>query len=304
MPRSTIGARCRQLGQTEFSGEVRTPAAYPQTLAPGSATRFRAESGHLPAADCTKEPRESPRPTMNSPSSANLAVSVVIPVHNEEAILHAAVVDLRERLGRHSISFEIVLAENGSRDRTRRIAAELAARYPEVRHLSVAEPNYGLALRAGIEDARGRVVICEEIDLCNVDFHLQALALLQTEVDLVIGSKLIQGAEDERPRLRHLASLVYTSVLRALLGFQGTDTHGLKAFTRARLLPLVRACVVDQDVFASELVIRAYRAHLRIREIPIRVLEKRTPSINLLRRVPNVAKNLYRLKRALKQEGE
>lgn len=227
-------------------------------------------------------------------------ISFVIPVYNEEGILHAAVVDLRERLARHAWSYEILLAENGSRDRTVAVAEELEQRYSEVRHISIEEPNYGRALREGIQRARGSVVVCDEIDLCDVDFAARALSLLDAGADLVVGSKLIAGADDARPWLRHGASRVYTGLLRALFGFQGTDTHGPKAFHRARLLPIVRACVVDRDVFASELVIRAYRSGLNVREIPIRVIEKRPPSINLFRRVPNVVKNLYRLERALR----
>ena len=60
---------------------------------------------------------------------------------------------------------------------------------------------------------------------------------------------------------------------------------------------------VEKDVFASEFVIRAYRAGLRVREIPVRVLEKRTPSINLVRRVPNVLKSLAKLTWAIRVKG-
>src|SRR6187549_1522141 len=95
-------------------------------------------------------------------------ISIVIPVYNEEAILHAAVVDLRERLSPFGWSHEIILAENGSRDRTIAIAEELTQKYPEVRLLSTGEPNYGKALRLGILAARGELVICEEIDLCDI----------------------------------------------------------------------------------------------------------------------------------------
>ena len=69
-------------------------------------------------------------------------VSIVIPVFDEEAILHAAVVDLRERLREAPFAYEILLVENGSRDATPLIAADLAERYPEVRSFSVSEPNY------------------------------------------------------------------------------------------------------------------------------------------------------------------
>src|SRR5262245_10391003 len=94
-------------------------------------------------------------------------ISIVIPVYNEEAILHAGVVDLRERLAPLDWSYEIILAENGSRDRTIEIGEELARKYPQLRMLSVGEPNYGKALREGILSAQGEIVLCDEIDLCD-----------------------------------------------------------------------------------------------------------------------------------------
>jgi hypothetical protein len=173
-----------------------------------------------------------------------------------------------------------------------------------VRWTTAGSPDYGKALREGIKMTRAELVLCDEIDLCDTDFHQRAVALLQSgEADMVIGSKLISGARDERPLLRHVASMGYTTLLRVLLGFKGTDTHGLKAFRRDRLLPVVDACLVNKDVFASELVIRAYRDKLNIVEIPVRVLEKRPPSINLFKRVPNVLKSVARLTWAIRVKG-
>jgi len=228
-------------------------------------------------------------------------ISIVIPVYNEEGILHAAVVDLRERLAPFAWNYEIILAENGSRDRTVAIAEDLSVKYPEVRLISAGEPNYGKAMKKGILESRGEFVICDEIDLCDTDFHARALSLLESgRVDMVIGSKLIAGAEDDRPWARHAASLVYTNLLRVSLGFRGTDTHGLKAFRRNALIDIVADCLVDRDVFASEFVIRAYRANVPIEEIPVRVIEKRPPSVNLWKRVPNVLKNLIKLSWAIR----
>lgn len=236
-------------------------------------------------------------------------ISIVIPVYNEEAILHAAVVDLRERLAPFGWSYEIILAENGSRDRTVEIGQELALKYAsdersQVKIVSAGEPNYGKALRQGILMARGELIICDEIDLCDADFHRRAVDILETgEADLVIGSKLADGAADERPVIRHVASIAYSGLLRVLLGFRGTDTHGLKAFRREALIDTVRACLVEKDVFASEFVIRADRGGIRIREIPVRVVEKRPPSINLFKRVPNVLKSVAKLTYAIRIRG-
>ncbi len=240
---------------------------------------------------------------------ADPRISIVIPIYNEQAILHAAVVDLRERLKPLGWSYEVILAENGSKDRTVEIAHELAAKYQhtidgQVKVISLGEPNYGKALKQGILLARGDIVICDEIDLCDVDFHRRAVDILETgEADLVIGSKLARGAEDDRPMLRHVASMAYSGLLRVMLGFRGTDTHGLKAFRRTALLDTVRACLVDKDVFASEFVIRADRGGVKTKEIPVHIIEKRPPSINLFKRVPNVLRSVAKLTYAIRIRG-
>ena len=236
-------------------------------------------------------------------------ISIVIPIYNEQGILHSAVVDLRERLKPFGWNYEIILAENGSKDRTIEIGNEIAAKYGDpkdgqVKIISMGEPNYGKALKQGILLARGDIVICDEIDLCDAEFHRRAIDILDSgEADMVIGSKLAVGSEDDRPMWRHAASLAYTGMLRALLGFRGTDTHGLKAFRRLALLDVVRACLVDKDVFASEFVIRADRGGIIIKEVPVHIIEKRPPSINLFKRVPNVMKSVAKLTWSIRVRG-
>jgi len=236
-------------------------------------------------------------------------ISIVIPVYNEQAILHAAVVDLRERLKPLGWSYEVILAENGSKDRTVDIGHELAEKYGDpddgqIKIVSMGEPNYGKALKQGILLARGDIVICDEIDLCDAEFHRRAVEILETgEADLVIGSKLAAGADDDRPLFRHVASIAYSTMLKVMLGFRGTDTHGLKAFRRLALLDVVRACLVDKDVFASEFVIRADRGGIIIKEVPVHIIEKRPPSINLFKRVPNVMKSLIKLTWSIRVRG-
>ncbi len=239
-------------------------------------------------------------------------VSIVIPVYNEEGILREAVTELRAGLDQvraqlawPDLKVEILLCENGSRDRTAELAEHLAAEHPDVRTFSLGEPNYGKALRRGIETARGRWVICEEIDLCDRDFHRRALELLRHgDAAMVVGSKVMNGSMDQRPLFRRFATRVINGMLRVSLDFRGTDTHGLKAFDRETLMPVVEACVIDRDLFASELVIRAGRAGLHVLEIPIRLHEKRPPAINLTKRVPHVLKGLAKLTYVIRFGGK
>jgi glycosyltransferase involved in cell wall biosynthesis len=249
----------------------------------------------------------APAPFADDPAPA---LSIVIPIYNEEGILHAAVVDLIDRLNTAAARnplcarYEILLSENGSSDDTINIGQALSRRYPQVRIDSLGRPNYGAALKAGILRARGRFVLCDEIDLCDVDFYLRALPFLESgEAELVIGSKAMSGADDRRPLLRRAATKTINGMLQVLVGFHGTDTHGLKAFSRQALLPTVRRCIVEKDLFASEFVIRAEREGRRLREIPVHIAEKRPPSVNLLKRVPNVLRNLARLTYIIRVKG-
>jgi glycosyltransferase involved in cell wall biosynthesis len=222
-------------------------------------------------------------------------ISIVIPVFNEARIVGEAAGELCRKLDALGWDYELILSENGSRDGTREILRELSARLPRLRWLQGDEPNYGKALKLGILDARGERVVCDEIDLCDVDFYQRALPMLDQDADLVVGSKAMAGSNDARPAMRRVATRVITLLLRLSTGFRGTDTHGLKAFRRDRLVEVVRACVVDRDLFASELVIRAQRMGRVVREIPIALQEKRPPSTHLFRRLPRVLKGLVKL---------
>jgi glycosyltransferase involved in cell wall biosynthesis len=232
-------------------------------------------------------------------------VSIVIPVYNEEGILREAIGELIAELASRDLSYEIIIAENGSRDRTVELAEHLAAEHPGiVRAFSLGEPNYGKALRRGILEARGTWVICEEIDLCDVDFHDRALDHLRHgDADMVVGSKAMKGASDQRPLFRRAATRVLNGLLHLALDFRGTDTHGLKAFHRETLVPVVEQCVIDRDLFASELVIRAGKA-VSVMEIPIRLAEKRPPAINLIKRVPNVLRGMAKLTYVIRFGGK
>ena len=234
----------------------------------------------------------------------NPHLSIVIPVYNEEGILHSSVIDLLSRLDELGWSYEILLAENGSSDRTVAIGEELAHKHPQVHIHSLGEPNYGKALKEGIKRARGQFVICDEIDLCDTDFYQRALVVLEhDQADMVVGSKVMEGAEDRRPLMRHTATLVINGMLRLLVGFHGTDTHGLKAFRRELLLDTLERCVLQRDLFASEFVIRAERDGKRVTEIPVHIVEKRPPSINLFKRVPKVLRDIARLTYIIRMQG-
>lgn len=234
---------------------------------------------------------------------ANPAISILIPIYNEEKILEESVRDLVAGVNRFGIPYELLLCENGSRDRTVEIGERLCRELPNVRLLRCPVPNYGAALAMGIRQARGENIVCFEIDFYDVAFVEIAHVLLK-KYDAVIGSKRARGARDRRPFIRRLITWGFNLFLRIVFRFTGTDTHGIKAFRAAPVRPLVDACKTDRDVFTTELVIRMERADLRMCEIPLEIVEKRPAPVNILRRVPHALKGLWRLWKATRGIGK
>lgn len=225
-------------------------------------------------------------------------VEVIVPVYNEENILRS---QLEQVLPLLPEKFSLKVVENGSTDGTPAILEELAAEHSSLDFISLPRPNYGLAMKTGLLNSRADVVIVDDLDVLDVDFWRRGLELLgRGDTDLVQGSKVLAGKDDRRPLLRRAATLVLTFLLRTLLGYRGTDTHGPKVLWRKAVEDIPDRCRLELDIFPTELVIRAQRAGVRIREIPIHLEEIRATPLPLYRRVPRALRDIWRLHRALK----
>jgi glycosyltransferase involved in cell wall biosynthesis len=227
----------------------------------------------------------------------NPLVSILIPVYNEEAILEESVREIAAGVEPMGIPYELVLCENGSRDRTVEIGERLSQELSSVRMLHSPEADYGSALAMGIREARGDNIVCFEIDFFDVPFIEIANVLLK-KYDAVIGSKRARGARDRRPFIRRFITFGFNLFLRIVFKFTGTDTHGIKAFRADPARPLVEACKTRRDVFTTELVIRMERADLRMCEIPLEIVERRPAPVNILKRVPGTLRSLWTLWKA------
>lgn len=226
--------------------------------------------------------------------------SLVVPVCNEARIIQNALVHMVTELRSLGQPFEIVVCENGSADGTLDILEKLQGTYEEIRVESLLVPNYGSALRHGILASRYQIAGIANIDFWSLEFLKSAIPRL-CDFDMVIGSKNIKGASDKRPLLRRLITRSFMSFLQLSFGFRGTETHGLKAFRRDAIVDIVKLCKADQWLFDTELVLRAERRGLRLREVPVSVKELRQPGYwSLVRRFPITVLGLLRMYRDLR----
>ncbi|PIQ82824.1 MAG: glycosyl transferase family 2 [Candidatus Omnitrophica bacterium CG11_big_fil_rev_8_21_14_0_20_64_10] len=243
--------------------------------------------------------QEAQPQTMTPTQQTIGSFSVLVPVYNDAPVLSKQLPGILEAAEGQGLPFEVLIAENGSTDATGPMAETFAQNHPAVRTLRLPEANYGRALQGGIAACRREAVVIFNIDFWSPEFLGEALKALR-EADLVIGSKTLRTDWDRRPILRRWITRSFNGFLRLFFGFQGTDTHGMKAFLREPVSTLAAACVTDHFIFDTELVLRIQRAGLRIREIPVPIREIRQIGYrNLIRRMPEVFRNLVRMQRAL-----
>ncbi len=192
-------------------------------------------------------------------------LTILMPCLNEAATVGACVDAGIAALRASGTAGEVVVADNGSTDGSREIAAAHGARV-----VPVDELGYGAALGAGIAAARGRYVVMADADQ-SYDF-LQAgayLAKLREGYDLVMGNRFQGGiAPGAMPALhRHLGNPVLSGLGRLFFGSPVGDFHaGMRGFRREAILGLdLRTTGME---FASEMIVRASLAGLRITEVP------------------------------------
>jgi len=195
-----------------------------------------------------------------------LELSVVMPCLNEEETLGLCLEKAKATIQRLGLSAEIVVADNGSTDRSVEIARSYGAR---VVHES--RKGYGSAYLAGFASARGRFIVMadsdDSYDWTDIGRFLEPL---RQGADFVIGTRL-KGHIDPgaMPWLhRYVGNPILTGTLNVLFGAGISDAHcGMRAFTRDALGRMhLRTTGME---FASEMVIKAAKAGLHIVEIPI-----------------------------------
>ena len=240
----------------------------------------------------------------------DLSFIIVIPVHNEAGFMEPALEMIHSQLSGVTGAYRIILVENGSTDRTRPEAVRLAEADRRLEVISLPQADYGLAVRAGMEQAAAQAAgggrsadrtwaVLFDIDYFSGPFVGQVIELAD-QADAVIGSKLAPGACDDRPPIRRLATRVFNLLLRIMTGSRLSDTHGIKAVRIEAVRPLLSEVSAGADLFDTELMLRAERAGRRIIEVPMAVEELRAARSSILRRVPRTLRGLAALRRRLR----
>jgi len=230
-----------------------------------------------------------------------LAISVVIPAFNEERRVGSTLEAIADYLDAAGLEHEIVVVDDGSRDRTAEVVREAAARHPRIRLTTLARNSgKGAAVRAGVAATAGDEVLFTDADLATPITELPKLrARLAEGYDIALGSRAVPGA-DIRVRqhpARELMGRTFNAIVQGLVLAGYADTQcGFKLFRGALARELFARSRVDGFAFDVEILLLARGR--RVAEVPVvwRHVEqsKVSPGVDAARMLWDVLKLRWR----------
>lgn len=216
-------------------------------------------------------------------------VSLIIPAFNEEARIGSSLHRIMGFLRSQPFASEILIVDDGSKDRTVEVVQKIAGGGDSVQILSTQHLGKGGAVRAGMLQGRGEYLFFSDADLSVPIETLSAfLAQLENGCDVTIGTRQKQGARIElhQPFYREFMGKVFTWLSNWILDLRVSDfTCGFKGFRRAVAQDLFSRQRLKNWSFDAEILYLAQRRGYQIREIPVAWRDDRASKVRLWRDV-------------------
>lgn len=230
-------------------------------------------------------------------------LNVTIPVHNEEAQLSSSIEKLTDFLDREmEVTWEIVIADNGSTDRTLEIARQLANKHIGVRVSHVDLKGRGASLRSAWMESRADILTYMDVDLSTdlSAFPTLVQGLICGGYDLAVGSRLHPGSTVVRGFKRELISRGYNFLLKTTCSASFADAQcGFKAIRKPVLLALLPQVKDGGWFFDTELLIAAQNCGCRILEVPVKWTEDLDTRVKILPAAWENIKGILRIRRSI-----
>lgn len=205
-------------------------------------------------------------------SSQNPYLSIIIPAHNEEQRLPPSLAKIDAFLQQQPYTYEVIVVENGSSDRTSEVTRTFAQTHPYVKLLEVTTRGKGLAVKAGMLEARGDYRFICDTDLSMPIEEIAKFLPPQIEgFDLMIGTREGKGAQRiGEPEYRHLMGRVLNWIVKLTAVNEFEDTQcGFKMFNRASAEDLFNVQRMTGIGFDVELIFIAQKRGYKIVDVPI-----------------------------------
>ena len=233
-------------------------------------------------------------------AATELELSVLVAAHSEEKRIERCLAQLSSFLRAAHPRSEIVVSEDGSKDRTATIISEFKERnngpVPVIFLHSSRRLGKGAGLKRAIHTASGRYAVFIDADLpVPLESITAAVAMLEQGADLVVGSRTTRGSSRNDPFLRRVLSHGFHILARLLLGIRWDSQCGFKALRTFVGRKVLSRVVSAGFAFDVDLLLNARRIGARIVEIPVQWRCGKHSSVRLPRDVIRMFTELMKI---------
>jgi len=228
-----------------------------------------------------------------------MKISIIIPCYNEEKILERNVnVLMNFLLKNFNYNWEIVIADNGSTDKTLEVAKNLSKKYESISYVHLNEKGRGRALKKCWLERNADILSYMDVDLStNLESFPKLIEKIDNGADIAIGSRLIKGANTKRNLKREILSRGYNILIKILLGTKFSDAQcGFKAINKKAAIDLIPLIKDNSWFFDSELLILAEKRGYKIAEVSVEWIEDLDSRVKIFKTTLDDIKGLLRMK--------
>ncbi|PYX88613.1 MAG: glycosyl transferase [Acidobacteria bacterium] len=216
------------------------------------------------------------------------SLSFVIPAFNEESRLGPTLAAIVDYIKQESLTAEILVVDDGSRDRTAELVENFARDHSMVRLVRNGKNRgKGYSVCHGVMEAAGNIIIVTDADLAvPIEQCRKLVRALDFGFDIAIGSRTLdQRLQRVKPPFyRRICSLAFRAMVRMLLALHFEDTQcGFKAFSSEAAKRTFAMQKIEGWGFDPEILLIASLLGFRIKEIPVETFHREGSKINLVR---------------------
>jgi glycosyltransferase involved in cell wall biosynthesis len=229
-----------------------------------------------------------------------MSIEITLPAYNEEEILEKNIKILFSFLKKVNFKYNVTIADNGSTDKTVEIAKKLSKKYPALQLLHLNTPGKGNAIKQSWKKSKADLLCFMDADLSTDLNHLNEMVHFLKDYDLVIGNRLSSKSKTERSLSRTILSIVYNTIAKLYLGIKTHDLQcGFKGIKRKVFLALEKHTKNNNFFFDTELIAWAEKKKYKIKEIPIKWIERKASKVNITSTSKSYLRELGRLRNRL-----